>query len=1318
MKKLYFNKLLSLFLMFSMLLSVVALCPDSISTAVEADSGYYAWSGYSTYLCGAGAEGDPFLISSPNDLAYFRKQVAATDGMITYYANNDTTTTAKAKAADASFYKLTCDIYYNDPNGDEWKTWSDTVTPANAGGSVHTWAPPGYGDESTRRFEGHFDGAGFTIYGLYIVHTDKNGVGFLGSARYATITDLTLSKGYISGANQVGGFVGQAKVALDIVNCVSYLRVRGDTGVGGIIGGNAKNGMSMSTDVDIYTEATVPSFIVYNCTNKASISGTSYVGGIAGFISAGASRAQIYNSTNSAKITASTSSAGGIVGGTRQLDGYGHNTIESCTNTGKIVGGTNYYTGGIVGCGRATDIYSCVNSGAISCNGAAYAGGISGGSNTADPLANGKIQNCYNSGTVTGVTYTGGIAGVAKSVNINMCANVADITGTSYVGGISGRSGGSSDKRDTELYDCYNIGAVTSSDGSASVAGIIGEAYCEGTVSDNKYVKVKRCINLGDVSSGRAIAYTSSTLQNSAGTGLFVYTQYASTCFGVSSVNSNFDGGTAVSALTTTGVMEKLNAASSGTWIAGYPFPILSGIDYSVQNYKNMTEIISGTTVSAVSADSLNISFTVDSSNSYLSDISAYGLNYGIIVAKAEEMGDAPLLYDHAKALDFGAEITSDTCNASFMKSESDDYDDIFAFRPYITFTVNDQNVHIYGNTIEASFYSANGASNVTAINESALFTCDEKMYLLVGGSDEIEYSLSAASREDSLSFISSDTSVATVKDGVVTGVSAGNARITVTYTGAWGAKTLYCDVTVMNDLSEDVFANLFSDRDSKLRLHTNELYQVHTSTTKNDGFILDYNGSVLMIDAGYKNDKSLVYLKELRKEFLYEGYQSGALTEAEYYQRLLSNKCKIEIISLLTHWHSDHVYAIRYYISKSPLVTFKSLYTVQDPAGTAADGYDNYLLSFEKVTTSISKYSPNAEIIRLAYETKYTKYVDDYNVLSTSSTDATPLKLHILTPRDWSNVSAVTGNATAWENCSSIWYVFEYGDSKLLFTGDTYPNDVGTTYTGASTSGSTAVDYMLYKYKSVVDSTIDFVDCNHHARSSYVENLFTVTQPSIVFAGVYYGQENVIFIDKAVETADFYLGGDGGHIFVYASDGTVDTSGAVCAYNQNANGRAVRNKLPIHYDFETSVDETVADIAVTGISLSSETVWLTVGASKWLSATVLGDDSANKNVVWTIDNDSAVSTDGAHIAAFKTGTFTVTATAGEFSASCTVNVVLPGDINRDDLISALDYVALRLFVAEGQEVNDYILAVGDVNYDGIISTADYIGIKQMLLHG
>ncbi len=1301
------TKVLSAMLSFLMVLSVFVFVPPK-DTAVSA-AGYYKWSGYATYLQGAGTEDDPFLINTPNELAYFRKQVSATDGTISYYANNDTTTTAKTKDAQAAFYRLTTDIYYNDPNGTEWESWSDTVGPTNGGASIHKWAPAGYDNESTRRFQGCFDGDGHTIYGLYIAYPDKNCIGFIGSFRYGTIKDLTLAKGYVSGANLVGGFVGQAKVCTELINCHSTLRVKGAIGVGGLVGGNPKDATAPYTDVDVNSEATIANYVLYNCSNGGDVSGTHYVGGLAGIVSAGSSRVQIYRSSNSGTVSATTNCTGGILGGVSEVDNFGHSHIQHCVNTGKIQGGTGYYTGGIVGCGRAIEVENCINHSDISANGAIYTGGISGGCNSGDGLSNSKVKSCFNYGNVTGTQYTGGIIGVAKSTNVNMCGNIGNVKGSSYVGGISGKSGGSNDNRDTELYDCYNTGSVTSTDNSSSVAGIVGEAYCEGTVSDNKFVKVKRCINLGAVTGGRAIANTTSTLMNSAGTGLFVY-QYANTCFGLAGVNTGFDGGVAVSSLASKEVLDKLNAG--GAWSAGYPYPTLNSIPYEHQGRSEMFGVAD---VKAANAPALEISYKINTANSYYKSLSAFDIEHGVLAVKSETLGEAELTASTNGVINCKGNLSSSTVNAVLGNVSADDFDDMFTLRPYAVFTVESVQIYVYGTPTESSFYTAKGSADISAISNTAAFSCDEKLFLLTGTTDKINTGIISSGENESISFISADPTVATVSGGTVKGLKAGVTDVTVTYTGPWGAKTGHCKVTVLNDLTSTVYANQYAEKTGDLRLHTNKLVRVGT-TNKNDAFVLDFNGTVIMIDGGNRNDESLKYLLKLRDEFLEEGYKNGLLTESQYYRRLLSDKCKIQLTSLITHWHSDHIYALRYVINQSTRVAINEMYTVKAPAGTDAESYNSYILAHDRMITALQTNNPNMVENRFDYETKVVRYIGDNGTVSTGSTGC-PVKLTMLTGKDWSTVAAMKTYDTAWINSSSSWFLFEYGGSKLLFTGDTYPTNTGTTYTGTSTVGNTAVDYMLYKYASVLDGGVTFLDVNHHARSSFVENIYTVTKPKLIFAGVNYGRDDPKATDKAVETGDFYLGGDAEQVFVFSAKGSIDTSGALCSYSQNDNGRAIRNSLPISYDAEYALvdDAEIKTTAPTGVSLSSSTLWLAEGDVAWLSAKVSGGTTVDKNVVWTVSDPGVLSTDGAYVTAHKTGKVTVAVKAGSYSDSCTVNVVVRGDVNRDGVFSTADCISLKMAIIQAIEISDFMLAAGDFSRDGVITATDYSALMQYI---
>ncbi|MDE6273253.1 MAG: Ig-like domain-containing protein, partial [Muribaculaceae bacterium] len=89
------------------------------------------------------------------------------------------------------------------------------------------------------------------------------------------------------------------------------------------------------------------------------------------------------------------------------------------------------------------------------------------------------------------------------------------------------------------------------------------------------------------------------------------------------------------------------------------------------------------------------------------------------------------------------------------------------------------------------------------------------------------------------------------------------------------------------------------------------------------------------------------------------------------------------------------------------------------------------------------------------------------------------------------------------------------------------------------------------------------------------------------------------------------------------------------------------------------NVTVTVLTREVTGISLDKIMTTLAVGESTSLIATVRPSNATDKTIKWTTSNVSVatVSTDGTVIAHSK-GTATITATCGNFSAKCTVNVI------------------------------------------------------------
>ena len=87
------------------------------------------------------------------------------------------------------------------------------------------------------------------------------------------------------------------------------------------------------------------------------------------------------------------------------------------------------------------------------------------------------------------------------------------------------------------------------------------------------------------------------------------------------------------------------------------------------------------------------------------------------------------------------------------------------------------------------------------------------------------------------------------------------------------------------------------------------------------------------------------------------------------------------------------------------------------------------------------------------------------------------------------------------------------------------------------------------------------------------------------------------------------------------------------------------------------SVTVSAKYIAVTSITLDKSELSLKVGSSDVLTATVKPDDATDKNVKWSSSDASIVKVDNGKVSALKSGTATITATAGSCSAECIITV-------------------------------------------------------------
>ena len=203
------------------------------------------------------------------------------------------------------------------------------------GSQVNQWTPIG---TSSHKYNGTFDGQGFTISDLYYVQKEGN-VGLFGCANsHARIKNVRV-EGYIDnsgngatgpGATTAGGILGKGENGTVIINCSVAGAVLSYSNVGGIAGGGAV------TIVNCYNEATVKfcsnngqvgggiygwggSPTIINCYNVGQIintgDATSHMGNIAAVVSSATNCYSLENSCQNGKNAAWSNGAANQVPG-------------------------------------------------------------------------------------------------------------------------------------------------------------------------------------------------------------------------------------------------------------------------------------------------------------------------------------------------------------------------------------------------------------------------------------------------------------------------------------------------------------------------------------------------------------------------------------------------------------------------------------------------------------------------------------------------------------------------------------------------------------------------------------------------------------------------------------------------------------------------------------------------------------------------------------------------------------------------------------------------------------------------------------------
>lgn len=217
--------------------------------------------------------------------------------------------------------------------------------------------------------------------------------------------------------------------------------------------------------------------------------------------------------------------------------------------------------------------------------------------------------------------------------------------------------------------------------------------------------------------------------------------------------------------------------------------------DTSSTSYATITHTTSGTTSYYLYLKGFN--FNDVPSNAQVSSIVIRIRGYETGLATSTSY--APRLYDNTSTISGASAASSNfgTSTSTITVPYTGTWDTLKGYGAdlgiRLTVRRNQRNtqcyIYVYGAEIEVTYTAE--TVHVTGVSLDKISTSID-----IGDTDTLTATVSPSNATDkSVSWSSSNTSVATVSGGIVTGVSAGTARITATTTD--GGYTAYCDVTV-----------------------------------------------------------------------------------------------------------------------------------------------------------------------------------------------------------------------------------------------------------------------------------------------------------------------------------------------------------------------------------------------------------------------------------------------------------------------------------------------------------------------------------------
>ena len=144
----------------------------------------------------------------------------------------------------------------------------------------------------------------------------------------------------------------------------------------------------------------------------------------------------------------------------------------------------------------------------------------------------------------------------------------------------------------------------------------------------------------------------------------------------------------------------------------------------------------------------------------------------------------------------------------------------------------------------------------------------------------------------------------------------------------------------------------------------------------------------------------------------------------------------------------------------------------------------------------------------------------------------------------------------------------------------------------------------------------------------------------------------------------------------------------------------------PAIFELIVEAGETT-EIAVESVTLDKDSLELTVGETVELTATVLPEEAANKEVTWSSTNDNVVTVEEGKITAISAGeaTITVTTMDGEKTATCEVVV-------KEAIPAKVELSALRIYTGSQRDMETTTVFCDEFSTDKtnyVVSTTDLI---------